>query len=117
VLRPDLNYTLLDAAAKKAAALSAMVARLELPNVEVVAARAEDEPKLRQRHAAVVARAVAPLAKLWAWSWPLLTTGGRLLALKGRTGPTEAASFRQATITPAIIGDGTIIRLDKRGGR
>ena len=111
IVRPDLRFTLLDSVAKKADALRRMVEELALANVEVVAARAEAEPALRDRYAVVVARAVAPLAKLWAWSRPLLVPGGVLLALKGRTGPAEAAGFRNANVRPAAVGDGTIIEV------
>ena len=39
----------------------------------------------------VIARAVAPLARLWAWSAPLLRQGGRLVALKGESAAEEVA--------------------------
>ncbi|NEG78629.1 16S rRNA (guanine(527)-N(7))-methyltransferase RsmG [Bifidobacterium avesanii] len=41
------------------------------------------------RFAAVTCRAVAPMTKLSGWTLPLLTPGGRLVALKGRSAQAE----------------------------
>jgi 16S rRNA (guanine527-N7)-methyltransferase len=59
----------------------------------VVRGRAE-EPRIKERLAGadiVVARAVAPLDRLWGWSAPLLRQGGRLLALKGESAQVEVS--------------------------
>ncbi|HEY5150757.1 MAG TPA: RsmG family class I SAM-dependent methyltransferase, partial [Mycobacterium sp.] len=75
------------------------VAELGLP-VEVVRGRAE-EPGVRSRLAdcdVVVSRAVASLDKLTRWSFPLLRTGGRMLAMKGERAEEEVAEGRRGMV-------------------
>ncbi|OLF18301.1 16S rRNA (guanine(527)-N(7))-methyltransferase RsmG [Actinophytocola xanthii] len=89
--RPDLDLTLLEPMARRVAWLEEVVGALGL-TVRVVRGRAE-EPGIKQRRAGadvVIARAVAPLDRLWGWSAPLLRQGGRLLALKGESAEAEA---------------------------
>ncbi|MEM8873754.1 MAG: 16S rRNA (guanine(527)-N(7))-methyltransferase RsmG [Planctomycetota bacterium] len=105
---PHRRFTLIDSVAKKMDACRAMIDTLGLSNVDVIADRAEN---VDRKFDAVVARAVAPMKKLVAWSKPLLNDGGVLLALKGRTGPEEAAPFKQATVHRSPVGDGVIIEL------
>ena len=60
-------------------------------SASVIRGRAE-EPAIKQQLAGadvVIARAVAPLARLWDWSAPLLRQGGRLVALKGESADEE----------------------------
>jgi 16S rRNA (guanine527-N7)-methyltransferase len=57
---------------------------LELTNVAVRRARAEDVTA-ELAVDVVTARAVAPLERLVPWALPLLSPGGRLVALKGRS--------------------------------
>lgn len=90
VVRPDLNVTLLEPMARRVAWLTEVVDTLAL-SATVVRGRAE-EPAIKQQLAGadvVIARAVAPLARLWAWSVPLLRRGGRLIALKGDSADAE----------------------------
>ncbi len=92
IARPDLQVTLLEPMARRVAWLTEVVDTLAL-SASVVRGRAE-EPAIKQRLAGtdvVIARAVAPLAKLWAWSSPLLRQGGRLVALKGESADEEVA--------------------------
>ena len=84
--RPELRWVLVDSVRKKADALAGMVEALQLPNVTVVADRAEllsRDPAHRERHALVAARACAPLPVLAELAMPLLAVGGTLLAWKG----------------------------------
>jgi 16S rRNA (guanine527-N7)-methyltransferase len=84
--RPDARWLLVDSVGKKAAALRDFVGALGLPNVEVVADRAEvlgRHPAHRERHDAVVARACAALPVLVELALPLLRVGGQLIAWKG----------------------------------
>jgi 16S rRNA (guanine527-N7)-methyltransferase len=62
----------------------------------VIRGRAEDKVVRRQvgDAEAVVARAVAPLARLAAWCAPLLAPGGRLLAMKGVRAEAELTDWR-----------------------
>jgi 16S rRNA (guanine527-N7)-methyltransferase len=67
------------------------VAELDLANVRVLRARAE-EVAGDERAESVVSRAVAPLPKLLAWCLPLTTPGGTVLAMKGDRGAVELAA-------------------------
>jgi 16S rRNA (guanine527-N7)-methyltransferase len=92
IARPDLRVTLLEPMARRVAWLTEVVDTLAL-SASVVRGRAE-EPAIKQQLAGadvVIARAVAPLAKLWAWSVPLLRRGGQLVALKGESADEEVA--------------------------
>lgn len=90
--RSDLDVTLLEPMARRVVWLEEVVGALRLP-ATVVRGRAE-EPGIKQQLAGadvVVARAVAPLDRLWGWAAPLLRRGGRLMALKGETAESEVA--------------------------
>lgn len=90
--RPDLDVTLLEPMARRVAWLEEVVQTVRL-SATVVRGRAE-EPSIKRQLAGadvVVARAVAPLDKLWGWTAPLLRQGGRLVALKGETAEAEVA--------------------------
>ena len=77
--RPDLKVTLLESLLRRATFLQLAVDELGLTGqVDVVRARAEETTT---RYDVVVARAVAPLAKLVGWCAPL--TKGSILAIKG----------------------------------
>lgn len=91
--RPDLDVTLLEPMARRVAWLEEVVDALRL-SVTVLRGRAE-EPSIRRQLAGadvVVARAVAPLDRLWAWAAPLLRQGGQLVALKGASADSEVAN-------------------------
>lgn len=89
-LRPDLTVLLVEPLLRRTTFLAEAVGRLGLPNVDVRRGRAEELAGDLQVDA-VVARAVAPLDRLAAWSLPLLRPGGRLVALKGGTADDELA--------------------------
>lgn len=93
IVRPDLSLRLVEPLLRRAAFLTEVVAALNLENVEVVRARAED---LRDRLSVdvVTARAVAPLDRLLGWCLPLVAPGGVLLALKGERAEQELAAVR-----------------------
>ena len=86
IARPQMRWTLVDSARKKAAILAEFVEALGLPNVAVLADRAEAlgrSPRHRQRYGLVTARACAALPVLAELALPLLAVGGELLAWKG----------------------------------
>lgn len=90
LLRPDLRLTLVDAQRRRCDFLREVLRDLDLGEVEVVWARAES---LQGRAVPVVtARAVAPLDRLGAWALPLLSPGGRLLAMKGAAAQDEVTA-------------------------
>jgi 16S rRNA (guanine527-N7)-methyltransferase len=85
IVRSDLNMTLIEADQNKAAFLVQACAALGLPDVEVLARRAEElghEPRLRESFDLAVARALAPTPVLVELCLPLVRVGGRLLAQK-----------------------------------
>jgi 16S rRNA (guanine527-N7)-methyltransferase len=90
--RPDLQLDLVEPLQRRISFLTMIVADLGLSSaVRVHRGRAE-EPAIRTavgQSEWVTARAVAPLARLVGWCLPLLTPGGRLLALKGRSAAVE----------------------------
>jgi 16S rRNA (guanine527-N7)-methyltransferase len=86
VMLPEIKLTLIEATGKKVGFLQHIVQLLELHNVEVLHARAEEVahmPNHRERYDLVVARAVARLVVLVEYCLPLCRPGGRVVALKG----------------------------------
>lgn len=83
---PNLAMVLIEATAKKTAFLQHVVARLELSNVAVVTARAEElarHPDHRDGYDLAVARALAPLSVALEWCLPFIRPGGRLILPRG----------------------------------
>ncbi|MGH8774533.1 MAG: 16S rRNA (guanine(527)-N(7))-methyltransferase RsmG [Jiangellaceae bacterium] len=99
IVRPDVRVTLVEPLLRRSTFLTEVVEVLALGNATVVRGRAE-ELAGEVRVEAVTARAVAPLARLAGWSLPLLSPGGRLLAIKGESVVDEvaAASVRLRTM-------------------
>lgn len=92
IVAPDLHLTLIEAQARRCRFLEAVVATLDLPDVTVVQARAEDagrDPSLREAFDLVVARALAPLPVLIEYALPLLREGGVLATPKGSRAESE----------------------------
>jgi 16S rRNA (guanine527-N7)-methyltransferase len=81
IARPDVHFTLIEPMERRATWLQKQVEELELNNVTVVRARAEEVPV--HSFSVVTARAVSALPKLLRLTVPLLKAGGRVLALKG----------------------------------
>jgi 16S rRNA (guanine(527)-N(7))-methyltransferase RsmG len=97
IARTDLKVTLIEADQNKAAFLVQACAKLGLPDVEIIAKRAEEaghEPRLRESFDLAVARALAPTPVLVELCLPLVRVGGRLLAQK--TDKEEAAAAERA---------------------
>ena len=103
IARPDLSVTLIEPLLRRTVFLEEMCEELELENVRVVRARAEE---VHEEFDVVTARAVAALEKLGRWCLPLVRSGGVLLALKGRTAQQEVDS---ATRTLNKLGATTIV--------
>lgn len=97
IVRPALSMTLIEADQGKAAFLVQACAKLGLPDVEVLARRAEElghDSRLRESFDLAVARALAPTPVLVELCLPLVRVGGRLLAQK--TDKEEAAAAVRA---------------------
>ncbi|MGV4290027.1 16S rRNA (guanine(527)-N(7))-methyltransferase RsmG [Trueperella pyogenes] len=82
IIRPELQFDLIETMERRTDWLNDVKDALELGNVEVIRSRAESLPK-SYRVDVVTARAVAALQKLLPWTLPLLKPGGKLVALKG----------------------------------
>jgi 16S rRNA (guanine527-N7)-methyltransferase len=88
IFYPDVEFVLCDSINKKLNVVRAIAEELKLDNVAVIRKRAE-EIKHRNSFDFAVSRAVAPLAKLWRWSSPLIRKGTNneldngLICLKG----------------------------------
>lgn len=93
--RPDLRITLVEPLQRRASFLSEVTSDLELDNVTVVRARAEQAAETVVVDA-VTARAVAPLETLARWCVPLLRDGGEVVALKGARAAEELAASHPA---------------------
>lgn len=104
---PQLELTLLEATAKKAAFLRQLVAALGLTGVTVIAERAETLARVaghREAYDLALARALAPLAPLLELTLPFLRLGGVLVAPRRGDLPAEIAAAAYACET---LGGGT----------
>ena len=83
IVRPGLQFALVESTGKKCRFLEHVRDALSLGNVEVVQSRAEAY-KPTVRFDTVLARAVGPIAELVRNAGALVAGGGRMLAMKGR---------------------------------
>lgn len=82
IKRPDVNFVLIEPMERRANWLAQVVVpELNLTNVKVLRARAEEAPV--DAFEVVTARAVSALPKLVKMMAPLAAPGGRILAMKG----------------------------------
>ena len=93
IARPDLSVTLVEPLLRRTTFLEEVVAQLHLTNVEVLRGRADALHGLRSFDV-VTSRAVAPLDRLLAWSMPLVSAHGALIALKGSSISEEIETAR-----------------------
>lgn len=101
---PHIELTLLEATAKKTKFLEHIKTLLNLSNLHVLTARAEDAghmPAIRERFDVVLARAVAQMPVLSEYMLPLCRIGGRCVALKGEN---AVAETQQAENALRILG-------------
>ena len=104
VLRPDLDVTLIETMERRTQWLSDVVEELDLDNVTIRRARAEE---IKDRYDVVTARAVANLSKLVRLTAPLFRPGGALLALKGMRAQAEVDDakyvIKKAKLSVAVV--------------
>ena len=96
---PELRFTLVEATGKKARFLEATASALGLENVHVEASRAElvgRDPKHREKHDVVIARAVGSLRILVELCLPLVSVQGRAVLVKGGRADEELAEASKA---------------------
>ena len=89
MLRPSLQVILLEPLLRRSVFLEECVRELDLPNVTVIRARAEEKAAARIKADVATARAVAPLERLVGWAAGLLRPGGELIAIKGQSAADE----------------------------
>ena len=83
IVFPSLKVTLVDATLKRCNFLKMVIIELNLKDVEVINARAEEYSKTtREKYDIVTSRAVAPLKHLLEYSIPLVKVGGTYIAMK-----------------------------------
>ncbi len=107
ILMPGLRLTLVESIGKKADFCRHIVDTLQLENVEVITARAEEvgaQGAHREMYDAATARAVAQLNILAEYLLPLVRVGGFAIAQKGNTAPAESQQANRAiTILGGVI--------------
>src|SRR5687768_3016340 len=104
--RPEIEWTLVDSVRKKADAMRSFADALELPNVSVIADRAEvmgGDPRYRESFDLLTARACAALPVLVEYALPLVRLGGSVLAWKG---PISDDELRSGAAAAAQLGGG-----------
>ena len=105
IARPDVNVVLIEPLQRRVLWLEEIATDLGLTNVTVCRARAE-ELVGRFEFDVVTARAVAALPTLAGWCLPLVSPGGVVLAIKGRSAEEEvmAAGSRLRRLGVAEVG-------------
>ena len=112
ILRPAFRLTLVESVGKKADFCSEVVKQLNLNNVTVLHARAEDlgqDKTHREKYDWAMARAVAPMPVLAEYLLPLVKVGGNMLAQKGSG---AKADLVQAANAIALLG-GEVAQVDE----
>ena len=114
VMRPDVSFTLIEPMERRVAWLERQAHELELSNVTVVRARAE-ESKLNGSLDQVTARAVSALRTLIPVTAPLLRPGGELVLMKGASVDNEVSAadkvirkYRLRDAEVLVLGDGVV---------
>ncbi len=92
IVMPKLKLTLVESVGKKVRFCEHIVSKLNLENVNVIKARAEElgqDSNYREKYDWAVARAVANMSILAEYLLPLVRIGGGVIAQKGESGPAE----------------------------
>jgi 16S rRNA (guanine527-N7)-methyltransferase len=95
IARPDVEFVLIEPMERRVAWLEEQVAILELDNVRVDRARAEE---VAQKYVLdqVTARAVSAFSKLIPLTVPMVRTGGELVLMKGANAEREVEAASKA---------------------
>lgn len=112
--RPDVQFVLIEPMERRVTWLREQVSELELENVEIVRARAE-ESNVDAGLDQVTARAVSAFRKLLRLTAPLTRDGGELVLMKGANAQAEIDAaqkeMRRYKVTNArvqVLGEGVI---------
>lgn len=109
-MTPEVHWTLIETMERRAAWLRGECDALGLNEVEVVCGRAEDVPG--DIFDLVTARAVAPLRKLLPWCAPLLTSGGKLVLIKGQKANEEISASTAVAKRLGVTGVHSVLLED-----
>ena len=97
IVFPHVHMTLVEPLQKRCRFLNEVKEQLNLTNLEVINARAEDFAKeRREQYDVVSARAVAKLSILLELCVPFVKKGGTMIALKGKNGMEELEQAQKA---------------------
>jgi 16S rRNA (guanine527-N7)-methyltransferase len=96
MLRPSLHVVLLEPLLRRSVFLDECVRELDLPNVSVIRARAEEQAAAGIRADVATTQGGAPLEKLVGWAAGLLRPNGALIAIKGQSAEEELEAARPA---------------------
>ncbi|MBI9051105.1 MAG: 16S rRNA (guanine(527)-N(7))-methyltransferase RsmG [Anaerolineaceae bacterium] len=129
ILFPQMQLTLVESVGKKTRFCEHIAGKLNLSNVQVIKARAEDlgqSDEHREQYDWAVARAVAAMPVLMEFLLPFVSVSGAVLAQKGETGPAEAQAAEKAiqvlgghirqlhkVTLPGVVEDRYLIYIDK----
>lgn len=105
IVRPDVQFKLVDSIQKKITALSDIIQKLGLTNAQALTGRAEEMRKrklLKPNFETVVSRAVAPLDELVGWVKNLVLPGAFLYSLKGGDLTDEMGRTRKMSIVAGV---------------
>jgi 16S rRNA (guanine527-N7)-methyltransferase len=114
IMRPDVDFVLIEPMERRVAWLTEQVAELGLANTSVTRARAED---LHLPHPLdqVTARAVSAFRTLIPLTAPLVRSGGELVLMKGAGAPGEISAatkeirrYRLRDIEVITLGEGVL---------
>ena len=97
--RPDLKVTLVEPLQRRVDFLNEVVEELSLP-ITVIRGKAES---VKRSFEVVTARAVAPLPKLLPMIWPLISSKGSLLAIKGESAQSEIDQTEPKANTTTLL--------------
>jgi 16S rRNA (guanine527-N7)-methyltransferase len=101
VALPSARVSVVESLGRKCEFLGRAIAAADIPNAEVVCARAEEWEVGRESCDLVTARALAALPVVVEYAAPLLRVGGRLVAWKGRR---DAAEERDGAAAAERLG-------------
>lgn len=114
IARPDVQWTLIEPMERRVIWLNEQVEALDLSNVVVLRARAEDV-RPPEGFDVVTARAVSALRTLIPLTAPLVRDGGELALLKGMNAANEIDAaqkqikkFRLSDVRVEVLGEGVI---------
>lgn len=114
IIRPDVDFVLIEPMERRVAWLTEQATELGLQNVEVLRSRAEDVT-LTTPLDQVTARAVSALRTLLPLTAPLLRDGGELVLMKGVSAENEIAAaekqlrkFRVTDVRVEVLGEGLL---------